>query len=193
MIPQLLLLAALLSGDAFSASPPTAQGVTSSVKDQGAVRPLNLVLGESVVIRMDAAFKPVLISASRADANATSARLSAPIDLQTPETSVGITVTDKDGDDPKRLNRAAPGTIIMTLVPYQTGTILLVENGLDTAFRYHAATMQPIPGGGARGSSTTLCPAKPGIGTVETWAARFASLLVIKFEPSAPGDANCRM
>ena len=81
----------------------------------------------------------------------------------------------------------------MTLVPYQTGTILLVENGLDTAFRYHAATMQPMPGSGAKGFSTTLCPAKPGIGTVETWAARFASLLVIKFEPSAPGDAICRM
>lgn len=193
MIPQLLLLAALLSEGAFSASPPAIQSVASSVKDQGAVRPLNLVLGESVVIEMDAYFKPVLLSASRADPNATAARLPVPINLQTPQTSVGIAVFDKDGSDPKKLNRAAPGTIIMTLVPYQTGTMLLVENGLDTSFRYHAATMRPIPGGGAKGSSTTLCPAKPGIGTVETWAARFASLLVIKFEPTAPGDASCRM
>ena len=192
MIPLLLLSMPLLVRQASEASSNVAQSAASSVKDQGAVRPLKLVLGESVVIRLDSTFKSVLLSTSRADATATAARLSAPVDLQTPQTPTSIPVLEKDGD-PRRLNKAAPGTIIMTLVPYKTGTLLLVENGLDTPFRYHAATMQPMPGGGERGVSTTLCPAEPEIGTVETWAARFASLLVVKFEPSAPGDASCRM
>ena len=191
MVP-LLLSMALLYGQAAGVPSPAAETTASSVRDQGAVRSLNFVLGESVVITLDVDFKPVLQSATLADAETVAARLPAPIDLQTPETPNSMPVYGQNGDS-KKLNRAAPGTILLTLVPYQTGTMLYIDNGLDAPFRYHAATMQPVAGSGASGSSTTLCPAKPGVGTVETWAARFASLLIVKIEPSAPGDASCRM
>ena len=156
-------------------------------------RPLELRLGERVVLTFDAGWQPTLVSVQAADPADIERRLAVPIDLQTPETPTAIPrYQPSGGSDPRPLNHAAKGTVAMTLIPYQTGTLLLVENGLDKGFRYHAATLATSPDGRLGGRSTTLCPVKPVIGTVETWAARYEALAVVRFEAVDPSDQACR-
>ena len=184
----------LLALQALAASPLAPGATRSSVHDQAdGSRSLDLRLGETVTLAFDG-WKPVLKSAARADAAALAARIPSAVDPTLPETRTPYDVSaPKGGGDPHPLNHAAPGTVAMTLVPYGTGTLMLVENGLDAPFRYHAATASTLPDGRFGGRSTTLCPARPGIGTVESWAARFEALLVVRFEPADPADIACHM
>ena len=174
--------------------PPVAGPIHSSVHDQqDGSRSLDLRLGETVTFTFEG-WKPVLASVAAADPTVIQARMPQSLDLTLPETRTPYGVVAKPGEaDPHPLNYAAPGTVTMTLVPYQSGTLLLVENGLDRPFRYHAATLTALPDGRMGGRSTTLCPAKPTIGTVESWGARFQALLVIRFEEADPADLSCRM
>lgn len=186
---------ALLGLQAGPAAPPRAQGaVTSSVQDQqDGSRSLDLRLGQTVTFTFDG-WKPVLSSVAPADAAALAARIPAGLDPTLPETRTPYGIAAKPGaTDPHPLNHAAPGTVVMTLAPHGAGTLLLVENGLATPFRYHAATASVLPDGRFGGRSTTLCPARPAIGTVETWAARFDALLIVKFEAAGPDDMACHM
>ena len=150
MIVALSLVAALVAGP----PPPTvARPVTRTAEGAGGVRLLELARGDSVVLVFDDRLRPTIQSTAPADPAA--------VELEPGHPASAV--------DPHPFNHAAPGTVRLTLAASGTGTRLLVENGLDRPLRMHADTLRSRADGNLAGSSTTLCPAKPGVGDIENW------------------------
>ena len=171
MIVALWLTAALLAGP-----PPTvAHPLTRTAEGPGGVRLLELALGDSVVLVFDDGLRPTIQSTAPADPAAV-----------TPELQ-GRTLAG----DPHPFNHAAPGTVRLTLAASGTGTRLLAENGLDRPLRMHADALRSRADGNLGGGSTTLCPAKPGVGDIENWPNPIDALLFLRFEYTMPDDNAC--
>ena len=188
-------LAILTAVSLQPAAPAPAAPLASSTHDQAdGQRTLDLKVGETVTLTFDERWRPTIVAKATVDGQALSARMPRPIDPNDKSAAgaqPGLMTATPGAKDAHPLNHAARGTVVMSLAPYSGGgLLLLVEDGLDKPFRYHAATLRRLPDGRSGGRSTSLCPAKPGVGTVESWAQPFDSLLVVRFE-AVTDDLSC--
>ena len=174
MLVALSLAAALL---ADPPPPTTARPVTRTAEGAGGVRLLELARGDSVVLVFDDRLRPTIQSTASADPAAVQPELGHPASAA----------------DPHPFNHAAPGTVRLTPAASGTGTRLLVENGLDRPLRMHADALHSRADGNLAGGSTTLCPAKPGVGDIENWPNPIDALLFLRFEATTPDDGACRI
>ena len=93
--------------------------------------------------------------------------------------------------DPHPFTHAAAGTVRLTLAASGTGTRLLGENGLGRPLRMHADVLRRRAGGDLARGSTTLCPAKPGVGDNANWPNPLEALHFLRFEFTTPDDRAC--
>ena len=165
-----LSLVALLAG-----APAAARPVTRTVEGPGGVRLLELARDDSVVLAFDDQLHPTILSTAPADPAAVGPELGA----------------RAPAGDPHPFNHAVPGTVRLTLAASGTGTRLLVENGLDRSLRMHADVLRSRADGDLAGGSTTLCPAKPGVGDIENWPNPLEAILFLRFEFTTADDSAC--